>query len=98
LLLVGNSSDPGLKAVVEAAFTDKEWSVRAAAAHVAAMHPFPEMRGSLVPLLDDKKDAVQVRAAAAYLRLEHESKAATASRHAGDHHARDSAPNKTAQP
>ena len=54
-----------------AAFSDKQWSVRAAAAHLVAMHPFPQFREKLVPLLDDDKDAVRVRAAAAYIRLEH---------------------------
>lgn len=71
LLLVGNSTDPGLKDAVRAAFNDKEWSVRAAAAHVAAMHPFPDLKENLIPLLDDKKDGVRVRAAAAYIRLDH---------------------------
>jgi HEAT repeat protein len=37
------------------------------------MHPFPEFREKLIPLLDDKKDAVRVRAAAAYIRLQEES-------------------------
>ena len=44
--------------------------MRAAAAHLVAMHPFPQFREKLVPLLDDKKDAVRVRAAAAYIRLQ----------------------------
>ncbi len=92
LLLVGNSTDPGLAEVVRAAFTDKEWSVRAAAAHVVAMHPFPEMRESLVPLLDDKKEAVQVRAAAAYIRLDHATKTLPAKPPSTVHHI----PNKPA--
>ena len=54
--------------------SDNEWSVRAAAAHLVAMHPFPQFREQLVPLLDDKKDAVRVRAAAAYIRLQHNTK------------------------
>jgi hypothetical protein len=33
------------------------------------MHPFPDLSDHMVPLLDDKKYAVQVRAAAAYIRL-----------------------------
>jgi HEAT repeat protein len=49
--------------------------VRAAAAHLIAMHPFPQFREHLIPLLDDKKDAVRVRAAAAYIRLQHNTKA-----------------------
>lgn len=98
LLLVGNSSDPALEDVVRSSLTDKEWSVRAAAAHVLAMHPFSEMRESLIPLLDDKKEAVQVRAAAAYLRLGHEPKAAAKSRHTGIPPARNSANFRNSQP
>ena len=71
LLLIGNSRDPALADATESALTDKEWPMRAAAVHVIAMHPFPEEKGRLVPLLDDKKAAVRVRAAAAFLRLEH---------------------------
>ena len=74
LLLIGSSRDPSLADAVGSALSDKEWSVRAAAAHLVAMHPFPEFRENLVPLLDDNKDAVRVRAAAAYIRLQHETK------------------------
>jgi HEAT repeat protein len=74
LLLLGSSLDPTLADAVGSALSDKEWSVRAAAVHLVAMHPFPEFREKLVPLLDDKKDAVHVRAAAAYIRLQHETK------------------------
>ena len=95
LLLVGNASDPSLPDVVRAALTGKEWSVRAAAAHVVAMHPFPEMRESLVPLLDDKKQAVQVRAAAAYIRLENETKTPPAKHHTSTHHPPTAPPGKT---
>ena len=54
--------------------SDKEWSVRAAAVHLVAMHPFPVFQEKLVPLLDDEKHAVRVRAAAAYIRLQHNTK------------------------
>ena len=70
LLLIGNSSDKTLPEEVELVTADKEWSLRAAAVHVIAMHPFPQLRQSLVPLLEDKKEEVRVRAAAAYMRLE----------------------------
>jgi HEAT repeat protein len=69
LLLIGSSHDPTLADTVGSALSDKEWSVRAAAVHLVAMHPFPEFQEKLVPLLDDKKEAVRVRAAAAYIRL-----------------------------
>jgi HEAT repeat protein len=74
LLLIGSSRDPTLANAVGSALSDKEWSVRAAAIHLVAIHPFPEFREKLVPLLDDKKDAVRERAAAAYIRLQHETK------------------------
>ena len=67
----------------------------AAAAHVVAMHPYPELRENLVPLLDDKKQAVQVRAAAAYIRLQHETKAPPAKHHSSTHRAPTAAPAKT---
>jgi len=70
LLLIGSSSDPALADAVGSALSDKEWSVRAAATHLVAMHPFPQFGENLVPLLDDNKDAVRVRAAAAYIRLQ----------------------------
>ena len=75
LLLLGSSRDPALADAVGSALSDKEWSVRAAAVHVVAMHPFPEFQGKLVPLLDDSKDAVRLRAAAAYIRLHTQTQA-----------------------
>jgi HEAT repeat protein len=55
---------------VGSALSAKEWSERAAAAHVVATHPYPAFRPKLVPLLEDKKGAVRLRAAAAYIRLQ----------------------------
>jgi len=75
LILIGNDRNPALDPVVESALTDKEWSVRAAAVHVVATHPYPALRDSLIVLLDDKKPAVHLRAAAAYLRLAGKPKA-----------------------
>lgn len=69
LLLIAHSRDPGLADAVASALDAKHWSERAAAAHVVATHPFPAYRNELVPLLDDKKGAVRLRAAAAYIRL-----------------------------
>ncbi len=70
LLLVAHSQDTALEDVIGSALSAKEWSVRAAAVHVVATHPFPAFRRKLVPLLEDRKDAVRLRAAAAYLRLQ----------------------------
>ncbi len=85
LLLIGSSRDPTLPDAVGSALSDKEWSVRAAAVHLVAMHPFPAFREKLVPLLDDKKDAVRERAAAAYIRLQRETKKLPARSGAGTH-------------
>ena len=85
LLFIGSSDDPALTDAVGSALLDKEWSVRAAAIHLVAMHPFPVFRERLVPLLDDKKDAVRVRAAAAYIRLQHVTKQSTTRRRATTH-------------
>src|SRR5271157_654976 len=79
LLFMGSSRDPTLADAVGSALSDNEWSVRAAAVHLVAMHPFPEFREKLVPLLDDTKEAVRVRAAAAYIRLQHETEMPPAS-------------------
>ena len=70
LLVIGNSRDPDLADTVQTTLSDKDWSVRAAAAHLVAMHPFPQFRENLIALLEDNKGAVRVRAAAAYLRLQ----------------------------
>ena len=85
LLLIGSSKDPTLEDAVGSALSDKEWSVRAAAVHLVAMHPFPEFLEKLVPLLDDDKGAVRERAAAAYIRIEHETRRPPVKRGAGTH-------------
>jgi HEAT repeat protein len=85
LLLIGASRDPALVDAVESALTDKEWSVRAAATQLIALHPFPQLQDKLIPLLDDDKDAVKVRAAAAYIRLQHRAKIMPAKRVIGSH-------------
>jgi HEAT repeat protein len=69
LLLMTRERDPAVHAAVKAGLADKEWSVRAASAHVVAIHPYPDLRSNLVTLMDDKNAAVRFRAAAAYLRL-----------------------------
>ncbi len=70
LLLLGHERDAATAETVKADLADKEWSVRAAAVHVVATHPYPAFREDLIPLLDDKKAAVRLRAAAAYLALQ----------------------------
>ena len=43
--------------------------MRAAAVHSLALWNDPSLQQDIVPLLDDKKEAVRLRAAAGYLRL-----------------------------
>jgi HEAT repeat protein len=59
-----------VKAALIDALQDKEGSVRAAACHALAMRNDRTLEKDLIPMLDDKKPAVRLRAAAGYLRLE----------------------------
>jgi HEAT repeat protein len=68
--MLSTDRDPGVLAALNDALTDKDWSVRAAAVHAIALRNDPASEPSLVPLFEDKKEAVRVRAAAGYLRLE----------------------------
>jgi HEAT repeat protein len=69
-LLLSNEKTPQVLEALRDALADSSWSVRAAAVHVIALRNDPALEADLIPLLDDKKDAVRVRAAAGYLRLE----------------------------
>jgi HEAT repeat protein len=69
-LLLGTDEDPQVLLALQNALTDNDWSVRAAAVHAIAVRNDPALEKDLLPLLDDKKEAVRVRAAAGYLRLE----------------------------
>jgi HEAT repeat protein len=69
-LLLTNDKTPEVLQALRDALTDSEWSVRAAAVHSIALRNDPALAQDLVPLLDDRKEAVRVRAAAGYLRLD----------------------------
>ena len=69
-LLLSNDNDPRVIAALREGLSDKTWSVRAASAHAIAVQNNTELQSDLIPLLDDKKEAVRVRASAAYIRLE----------------------------
>jgi len=69
-LMLSTDRDPEVLVALNDALTDKDWSVRAAAVHAIALRNDPASETSLVPLFDDKKEAVRVRAAAGYLRLD----------------------------
>jgi HEAT repeat protein len=69
-LLLSTDRAPDVLPALQDALTDKDWSVRAAAVHAIALRNDPGLASDLVPLFEDKKEAVRVRAAAGYLRLE----------------------------
>jgi len=69
-LLLGPDKDPAALTALRHALSDKDGSVRAAACHAIALRGDPKLQADLLPLLDDKKQAVRLRAAAGYLRLE----------------------------
>lgn len=69
-LLLSGDNDPKVLAALRDGLSDKTWSVRAASAHAIALQNNTDLQADLIPLLDDKKESVRVRASAAYLRLE----------------------------
>jgi HEAT repeat protein len=69
-LLIGKDKDEATLQAIREALTDKDWSVRAAAVHSIALRNDPALQRELTPLLEDKKEAVRLRAAAGYLRLQ----------------------------
>ncbi len=80
LALAKDQKDPNVWSALVAAMQEKEWTTRASAVHVVAMHDDPSVIDKFVPLMDDKKDQVRFRAAAGYIRLyiiAHKSQAAT---------------------
>jgi len=69
-LLFGTEKNAATLQALRDALSDKDWSVRAAAVHSLSLWNDPSLEGDIVPLLEDKKEAVRLRAAAGYLRLE----------------------------
>jgi HEAT repeat protein len=69
-LLLGKEQDPDTMFALREALSDKDWSVRAAAIHSLALRNNPSVEPDILPLLDDKRQDVRLRAASAYLRLE----------------------------
>jgi HEAT repeat protein len=68
-LLLGKDRDKATLEALEDALVDKDFRVRAAAVHALALHNDPALRGDLAPLIEDPKEEVRLRAAAALLRL-----------------------------
>jgi HEAT repeat protein len=69
LLLSKDKSADTLQALKDA-LSDKDWSVRASAVHSLALRDDPSLEAVLTPLLEDPKEPVRLRAAAACSRLE----------------------------
>ena len=69
-LLLAKEKDEATLMALREALSDRDWSVRAAAVHSLALRNDLTIQADLVPLLDDKKEAVRLRAASAYLRLQ----------------------------
>lgn len=69
-LLLSTDHSPEVLKALQSALGDTDWTVRAAAVHAIAMRNDPALEVDLIPLFEDKKEAVRVRAAAGYLRLE----------------------------
>ena len=69
-LLLGKEKDRETFVALKEALEDRDWSVRAAAVHSLALRNDPSLEPSFAALFDDKKEAVRLRAAAAYARLE----------------------------
>lgn len=69
-LLLEMDKDPETLAALKDSLQAKDWSVRAAAVHALVMRDEPAFQTDIIPLLDDKTEAVRMRAAAGYLRLE----------------------------
>jgi HEAT repeat protein len=69
-LLLGQDKDQQTLAALRDALTDKDWSVRAAAVHSISLRNDAALAPDIVPLLEDPKEPVRLRAASGYLRLQ----------------------------
>jgi HEAT repeat protein len=69
-LLLGKEKDLETLAALRESLSDKDASVRAAGVHALALRNDPALQKDLIPLLEDKKEPVRLRAAAGYLRLQ----------------------------
>jgi HEAT repeat protein len=69
LLVLAPDRSPEVRAEIEQAFNDTDWSMRAAAIQIAASRNERAWRFRLAPLFEDSNRRVRYRAAAAFLRL-----------------------------
>ena len=78
LVMLASDRSPEVRTLIENAFTDGEWSMRAAAVQIAALRHERNWRGRMEPLIEDTHRKVRYRAAACYLRLGHSAAGARA--------------------
>ncbi len=69
LIMLAREKNAKADGLLREGLTDKDWTVRAAAAQMIAFTARSGMREALVPLFDDKTEKVRFRAAGAYLHL-----------------------------
>jgi HEAT repeat protein len=69
-LLLGRHRDKSTLEALLDGLNDGSWAVRAAAVHALALWDEPALQRDIVPLLDDSKQPVRLRAAAGLLRLD----------------------------
>ena len=77
-LLLATDRSPESLAAIKQALTDKNWTVRAAAAQAIGTRDATGLYSNLTPLLDDKRDEVQYWAASAMIRLKQPARAGAA--------------------
>jgi HEAT repeat protein len=69
LLLLAQDTAPDVRALLEQAFIDEDWSMRATAVQLTIRPQNARLRTRLTPMLDDSNKKVRFRAAAVYLRV-----------------------------
>lgn len=70
LLVLSVDTSSNVTKLIEEAFNDDDWSMRAAAIQIAVTRNQRQWRPRLIPLFEDTSPRVRYRAAASYLRLE----------------------------
>jgi HEAT repeat protein len=69
LLLLAGEPSAEVRAAIEQAFLDDDWSLRATAVQLATRPGNARLQTRVIPLLDDSSKKVRFRAAAVYLRM-----------------------------
>ena len=69
ILLLSNDTSESSKEAVRTALSDKNWTVRAAAARAAGNRDISAFFADIVPMMDDKREEVRYAASATVIRL-----------------------------